>query len=92
MIRKMKFDLLIPRMLILCSIGLFVFSIIDLGYSQQWTNYKNEVDSIFQTMEDLNSKVGELHRDYMQNKTSSEEAILQMKPLIEEYRTVEIVV
>jgi hypothetical protein len=42
-------------------------------------------------MEDLNFKVGELHRNYMENKTSSEEAMLQMKPLIKEYRTVEIV-
>lgn len=88
----MNLDLLTPRLLILCSIGLVVvFSTVDLGYSQQWTDYKNEVDSIFQTMEDLNFKVGELHRDYMQNETSSEEAMLQMKPLIEEYKTVEIV-
>ena len=92
MIRKMNFDLPIPRLLILCSIGLVVgFSIIDLGYTQQWTDYKNEVDSIFRTMENLNFKVGELHKDYAQNKTSSEEAILRMKPLIEEYRNVEAV-
>ena len=92
MIRKMNLDLLLPRLLILCSIGLVVvFSIVDLGYSQQWTDYKNEVDSIFRKMEDLNFKVGELHKDYTQNKTSSEEAILRMKPLIEEYRTLETV-
>ncbi len=92
MIRKMNLDLLIPRLLILCSIGLVVvFSIVDLGYSQQWTDYKNEVDSIFRTMEELNFKVGELHKDYTQNKTSSEEAILRMKPLIEEYRNLETV-
>lgn len=92
MIRKMNLDLLMPRLLILCSIGLVVvFSIVDLGYSQQWTDYKNEVDSIFRTMEDLNFKVGELHKDYTQNKTSSEEAILRMKPLIEEYRNLETV-
>ncbi|MGB6680467.1 MAG: hypothetical protein WBF08_03955 [Candidatus Bathyarchaeia archaeon] len=88
----MNLDLLIPRLLILCSIGLVVvFSIVDLGYCQQWTDYKNEVDSIFRTMEELNFKVGELHKDYTQNKTSSEEAILRMKPLIEEYRTLETV-
>src|SRR4030042_1967182 len=88
----MNLDLLIPRLLILCSIGLVVvFPIVDLGYSQQWTDYKNEVDSIFRTMEELNFKVGELHKDYTQNKTSSEEAILRMKPLIEEYRNLETV-
>ena len=92
MIRKMNLDLLMPRLLILCSIGLVVvFSIVDLGYSQQWTDYKNEVDSIFRKMEDLNFKVGELHKDYRQNKTSSEEAILRMKPLIEEYKHLETV-
>jgi hypothetical protein len=64
---------------------------VNLGYSQQWTDYKDEVDSIFRTMEDLNFKVGELHKDYAQNKTSSEEATLRMKPLIEEYRNVEAV-
>ncbi|MFC1505827.1 hypothetical protein ACFLQ6_02025 [Thermoproteota archaeon] len=88
----MNLDLLIPRLLILCSIGLVVvFSTVDLGYSQQWTDYKNEVDSIFRKMEDLNFKVGELHKDYTQNKTSSEEAILRMKPLIEEYKNLETV-
>ncbi len=92
MIRKMNFDLSIPRLLILFSIGLVVvFSIVDLGYSQQWTDYKNEVDSIFRTMENLNFKVGELHKDYTQNKTSSEEAILRMKPLIEEYKDIQTV-
>lgn len=92
MFRKIKFNLLISRLFILCSIGLIVvFSMVNLGYSQQWTDYKNEVDSIFHTMEDLNFKVGELHKEYIQNKTSSEEAILRMKPLIEEYRNVKII-
>jgi hypothetical protein len=42
-------------------------------------------------MEELNFKVGELHKDYGQNKTSSEEAILRMKPIIEEYKNLETV-
>jgi hypothetical protein len=42
-------------------------------------------------MENLNFKVGELHKDYTQNKTSSKVAMLRMKPLIEEYRNLETV-
>ncbi len=76
-----------PRLLILCLICLIlVFSMVNLGHSQQWSSYKNEVDSIFQIMENLNFKVGELHKEYTENMTSSEQVILRMRSLIEEYR------
>ncbi len=68
---------------------LLIVSMVNFGYSQQWVSYKNEVDSIFQTMEELNFKVGELHKEYDQNQTSSEQVILRMRTLIEEYRNVE---
>lgn len=88
----MNSSLLMSRFLILCSISLIIgFSIIDFGYSQQWNDYKNAVDLIFRNMEDLNSKVGVLHEDYTQNRTASEEVIIQMSPLIEDYRNIEVI-
>ena len=86
MIKKMNFNLLKPRLLILCSISLILLlSMINSGYSQQWTSYKNEVDSVLQTIEDLNFKVGEVHKEYTENITSSEQTITRMRSLIEEY-------
>jgi hypothetical protein len=89
MINKVSYNFP-TRMLILSLIGLIVvFPIVNSGYGQEWTNYKNEIDSVFRKMEDLNFIVGEIHKDYNQNKTSSEESILRMRPLIEEYRNIE---